>query len=270
MDQAGLHSAPSSAHDDVPPPHTPLRKLPAPALSQLRRFPMQEVSPDLCQQSQLLSQRLSQQFKTQGQQPSSSREHTDSMTVLEMLSDLHQNGWLSSQMNELCSAPERLSDDDGQCPSRQSETQGQSSPSSCERTDPKTVLEASNNLRQNGSPLSQHPSRQSETQGQQPSSSRERTGPMMALEALNNLPQNGSPLSQHPSRQHSAAYDSFTAVPRPSLGLQNYDISIASVKTRQVASIPTATASFGAFTVSAFVRAFPCGTIGSLGFLTRN
>lgn len=37
MDQAGLPSAPSSAHDDVPPPHTPLKKSPAPALSQLRR-----------------------------------------------------------------------------------------------------------------------------------------------------------------------------------------------------------------------------------------
>ncbi|KAJ6530762.1 hypothetical protein B0H19DRAFT_1384645 [Mycena capillaripes] len=184
MDQAGLPSVPSSAHDDVPPPHTPLRKLPAPALSQLRRSPAQEVSPDLRQQSQLLSQRPSQQSKTQGQQPSSSRERTDSMTALEMLSNLRQNGWLSSQRQ-----------------SRQSETQGQQPSSSRKRTDPMTALEASSNLRQNGSPLSQRPSRQSETQGQQPSSSRERTGPMTALEALNNLRQNGSPLSQRPSRQ---------------------------------------------------------------------
>ncbi|KAJ7672953.1 hypothetical protein B0H14DRAFT_3537708 [Mycena olivaceomarginata] len=76
-----------------------------------------------------------------------------------------------------------------------------------------------------------------------------------------------SPLYQRPaSQQLSAAYDSFAVLPRPFLGPENYQVSVTSVKTVQFASVSTATA----FTVSALVRASPCGTIRSLGSLTRN
>ncbi|KAJ7858034.1 hypothetical protein B0H14DRAFT_3447548 [Mycena olivaceomarginata] len=171
MDQVGLRSAPSSVHDDVPPPHTPLKKSPAPAPSQ--------VLSDLRQQSPLLSQRPSQQSETQDQQPCSSRERTDLNTELKV---------------------------------------------SCDR------------------------------------------GPE-------------SPLYQRPaSQQLSAAYDSFAVLP-PFLGLENYQVSVTSVKKAQFASVSVTsvkTAQFAsvstatAFTVSALVRASPCGTIRSLGSLTRN